>query len=377
MFGGGSGNFAGAGGYSGYGGGGGFGGSADNDPGAPAGGGFDAGGGGFNAVPGGGGGFGGGGFGGPPQASQGLGGYVQGGGQGGQSPEKKPAQKDAQSMMPLTVRMLIDAHERSRENGAQAGPDTPLQVSGREISMFSFVGCLETIAMEQIYKVFQVNDGTGKIMVKQYHDAAQADNTQEWQLGEYVRIFGTFRYWGGDFHVSAHHMARVENPNEISFHLIEVAHVHLALTGRLPNKAAPSAGAAQASSAAPGQQMPGGTAAFPPGAFGGAQPSGGALGFGGGGAPQQQFGGGAPQPGGQQARAGDWPCPGCGLMVWASKDSCFKCGGTKNGAAGGAPPQQFGGGQQFGGAPAPGMGQQFGGGQHRAFGGAPGAQQGF
>lgn len=35
-----------------------------------------------------------------------------------------------------------------------------------------------------------------------------------------------------------------------------------------------------------------------------------------------------------EVRFGDWQCPGCGLNVFASKTSCFKCGATKNGSPG-------------------------------------------
>jgi cold shock CspA family protein len=34
------------------------------------------------------------------------------------------------------------------------------------------------------------------------------------------------------------------------------------------------------------------------------------------------------------SRPGDWTCPDCGANVFASKDSCFKCGGRKSGGGG-------------------------------------------
>lgn len=395
--------FGGGGGFGGasFGGGGAFGGATDNDPNRlGGGGGLEAGG--FNAIPGGGAGFGG--YGGAPgmqQASQGLGGYLRNGtqslapGENGEGqPQKQGQQRDQQSMMPLTLRMLLDAHERSRQSAEQQGPDAPLVVNGKEVSMFTFVGILEKVGMEQIYKVFQVCDGTARMTVKQYHDTGTGANEQEWQLGEYVRVFGTFRYWGGDFHVSAHHVARVENPNEVPFHFIEVAHVHLSLAGRI-QKQAPTGGAASGvrapgggnpasapSSVAGGfQSAPGGvgiggpspgqpgfggggggtlgfggapapaaasapwaggnsTPSAPssvPGGFSGGAPGGGrwdpsAFGLGGAGAGSAGVGGGGGQAGpGDRfgTRAGDWACPNCGLNVWGSKDSCFKCGATK------------------------------------------------
>jgi len=271
MFGGGG---FGGGGYAGYGGAG-FGGSADNDPGRIGGGGLDQGG--FNAVPGGNMDAGFGAAPGAPATQPGLANWVN---QGGDSPEKQQRpgqQREKESLTPLTLRMLLDAHERLRQNVQQVGPDAELFVNGRAISMFTFVGCLESLSMEQVYKVLQVNDGTGRISVKNYHDPQQAVNQQDLQVGDYVRVFGTLRHWGGDFHVSAHHISRVASADEISFHYVEVAHTHLSMTGRMPNKAAsmlPIGG--QASSLPPsmaGQQNVSAGAfgqggALPAGAFG-------------------------------------------------------------------------------------------------------------
>lgn len=45
------------------------------------------------------------------------------------------------------------------------------------------------------------------------------------------------------------------------------------------------------------------------------------------------FGGGGGGGGGDR-RDGDWDCPSCGVMVFASKDRCFKCGSSKNSGRG-------------------------------------------
>jgi len=38
--------------------------------------------------------------------------------------------------------------------------------------------------------------------------------------------------------------------------------------------------------------------------------------------------------GGGDSRPGDWTCPGCGMMVFASKSECFKCHTTRDGTKG-------------------------------------------
>eukprot|EP00928_Gymnodinium_smaydae_P061127 TRINITY_DN45285_c0_g1_i1.p2 TRINITY_DN45285_c0_g1~~TRINITY_DN45285_c0_g1_i1.p2 ORF type:complete len:180 (-),score=43.84 TRINITY_DN45285_c0_g1_i1:113-652(-) len=46
-------------------------------------------------------------------------------------------------------------------------------------------------------------------------------------------------------------------------------------------------------------------------------------------------GGGGGGGGGSMRRDGDWDCPSCGAMVFASKDRCFKCGQVKGSGRGG------------------------------------------
>merc|ERR1719512_364925 len=46
-------------------------------------------------------------------------------------------------------------------------------------------------------------------------------------------------------------------------------------------------------------------------------------------------GGGGGFGGGIQRRDGDWDCPACGKMVFASKEECFSCGAPKPRGSGG------------------------------------------
>mmetsp|Transcript_104124 Transcript_104124/g.335631 ORF Transcript_104124/g.335631 Transcript_104124/m.335631 type:complete len:166 (+) Transcript_104124:93-590(+) len=59
---------------------------------------------------------------------------------------------------------------------------------------------------------------------------------------------------------------------------------------------------------------------------------GGGSSYGGGGGGGKGGGGGGK---GGDSRPGDWECKGCGANVFASKDSCFKCGERKSGGGGG------------------------------------------
>ncbi len=48
--------------------------------------------------------------------------------------------------------------------------------------------------------------------------------------------------------------------------------------------------------------------------------------------------------GGQPRRAGDWSCPGCNALVFASRNECFKCHAPKPGGGGGGDGWSDGGG---------------------------------
>ncbi|KAL3147279.1 hypothetical protein ABBQ32_002769 [Trebouxia sp. C0010 RCD-2024] len=83
----------------------------------------------------------------------------------------------------------------------------------------------------------------------------------------------------------------------------------------------------------------GGGGGFGGGGGGGSYGGDGGGGFGGG-------GGGAPRP--KEARPGDWPCPNCNNICFASRDKCNRCDTPKPPGAGGG---GFGGGGRGGGRP--------------------------
>merc|ERR1712176_42395 len=129
-----------------------------------------------------------------------------------------------------------------------------------------------------MYKALYLSDGSGRIKVHRYSDSDGPRPDDDVKPGDYIRVFGNLREWQGVHGVSAHHIVKVEGPNEIAYHTIEVAHVHLASTGRLvkapvqiPNAASsrpPAMGAANSA-------MPPAGGAAPPtgGMFGGAASS--------------------------------------------------------------------------------------------------------
>jgi len=318
---------------------------------------------------------------GAPQQS-GLGGFVggdaDGGGFGGQSnggheqlpPQMQQSAAAVQTLTPVTVRMLLDsfANQQNQPGGMLGGPDAAFMVSGRELGMLTMVACVESIQEQPIFKLFKLSDGTGRIDVQLYKENQAAGAVEAIRPGDFVRAYGHVRAWGGQERVSCHQIARVENANEIAYHGIEVAHVHLALTGKLvkPGAAAGAAAPAGASmgafaggSAGPHAPPPAGGAAGPVGSegfggFGGAQqsgPYGGAVASSSVANTVSPYGGGGMQGGAPQFHAAHG-----GGFGGAPSGAPMAHGGAFGGAHGAPAPQLGGGLGPYGGAQGGGCG---------------------
>lgn len=87
--------------------------------------------------------------------------------------------------------------------------------------MFTFVAQVETLHEEPTFRCYNVNDSTGRIAVKCFNDGGPLSGVDV-RVGEHVRVIGSLRCWGSDLHVSSHNVARLESPDELSFHFVEV-----------------------------------------------------------------------------------------------------------------------------------------------------------
>ncbi|CAE7406516.1 RPA2B [Symbiodinium natans] len=180
------------------------------------------------------------------QASQGHGGFIIGDNAGSTRTELPGAgsgKTSAQTLTPVTIRMLLDAVSSS----AQLGPDGAFCVNGgRELQMLTVVACVEGIRNQQMGISLTLNDGTGRISCNMYSDSDPASAGPEFQDGDYIRVFGQLRQWDQQEGITAHRIVKVESANEIAYHTIEVAHVHLSVTGKLVKSGANGATSGQA-----------------------------------------------------------------------------------------------------------------------------------
>lgn len=144
-----------------------------------------------------------------------------------------PARSDIQSVMPLTVRQL---------RNAQHGMDEVFRVDGQPLAQVTFIGRIVAVDTSHPTNTnYKIDDGTGIIDVKRWSEADEAGSTQAaatqdiLPLNMYVRVYGHLRLWQGSLNVVAFRLIKIDNHNEITFHLLDSIYTHLYHTkGPLP-----------------------------------------------------------------------------------------------------------------------------------------------
>jgi replication factor A2 len=146
-----------------------------------------------------------------------------------QDAPKRARQEDKQTCIPVTVRVLQDAVSRHADS-------QEVLIHGTEASIVSLVGVVESLVEQSTMLEFQLNDGSGRMKVRYYSTGAAA--VEGLAAGRYVNVVGNLRT-APSAHVSAMSIRQVTAADEVSYHMIEVAHAAVSL--RNPTKSAPFA----------------------------------------------------------------------------------------------------------------------------------------
>ncbi|KAK0715721.1 hypothetical protein B0H67DRAFT_538351 [Lasiosphaeris hirsuta] len=156
------------------------------------------------------------------------GGFVGGsqqGSQGGQGGSKY----DNDSLRPVTIKQLVDSKEDY--------PGGDLKIDGLGVTQITLVGQVRAINAQTTNITYRIDDGTGVTDVKKWVDAGAGGDDDEsaggaskgFALDTYVRIFGRLTTFNSKKHVGAHFIRAIDDFNEVNYHLLEAAYVHLAL----------------------------------------------------------------------------------------------------------------------------------------------------
>eukprot|EP00752_Nemacystus_decipiens_P010313 g9188.t1 len=189
---------------------------------------------------------GGGGFGSP--SGGGGGGYMTGGavdspaGGGGSGGQRS---KEKQSLLSVNVKQVLESEMLNQDSGAK--------IDGVDVSQIKLVGCIVEMEDASTNTEYTVEDTTGRIKVKMFHNDGEGGNDRSTekrarnQIGTYVRVFGNVRSWNDDRHSVAYLIEPLSDMNEVTYHYLDTIYTHLFNTkGPLPGKASVGGGAAVA-----------------------------------------------------------------------------------------------------------------------------------
>ncbi|PNS18391.1 hypothetical protein CAC42_6208 [Sphaceloma murrayae] len=158
------------------------------------------------------------------------------------------------TMRPVTIRQLHSAELPHPDADAYL-------LSGSECTQVTFIGQIMNISQQATNVTYRIDDGTGQIEAKIWVDPERGDpedpNGMHAKIkdGMYVRIFGKIKSFGKK-HVVAHAIKPLADMNEVAYHLLEAAVVHLQLTRGMPGESGgKGAGAKANGSAGAGDRM--------------------------------------------------------------------------------------------------------------------------
>ncbi|KAJ0418490.1 hypothetical protein BJY00DRAFT_302715 [Aspergillus carlsbadensis] len=152
---------------------------------------------------------------------------------------------DNKTMRPITIKQALDA--------TQPYPDADYQIDSQDVSSVVFVGQVRNISSQATNITYKLDDGTGEIEAKMWMTPDDSmDTTDELvasggkdrngvEINSYAKVYGKLKSMFGDRKVVTTHCVRpVTDINEVHFHFLEAAAVHLFFT----KGPAPAAGAA-------------------------------------------------------------------------------------------------------------------------------------
>ncbi|KAK7265254.1 hypothetical protein RJT34_32872 [Clitoria ternatea] len=141
-----------------------------------------------------------------------------------QGPDRSPfpsKNRDAQSLLPLTVKQISDAFQSSDEK-------TNLIVDGVDVNNVTLVGRVCNKAGRITDVTFLLDDGTGRIECNKWLQEAVDMNEAEGILdGMYVRLHGHLKGFQGKRMLNVFSLRPVTDFNEIASHFIDCIYVHL------------------------------------------------------------------------------------------------------------------------------------------------------
>ncbi|CAG8727377.1 8824_t:CDS:2, partial [Funneliformis caledonium] len=121
--------------------------------------------------------------------------------------------------------------------------DSTMSLDGLELRVIKIVGVIIHKTPRPQGIDYMVDDGTGLIDVKVWHDASDETSVNkkiDIAINTYAKFFGNYRVFSSKKHFAAHIVRPIEDHNEISYHIADVIYSHLYLKKGLNNSSVSS-----------------------------------------------------------------------------------------------------------------------------------------
>lgn len=136
---------------------------------------------------------------------------------GSPSGENRRKPTDEQTLIPVTIKMLLTA----------ATSNNTLE-DGREPHYYKIVAAVREVTKSSTAYNYTVEDGTGCIDVKDWVDEnnlAMSQMRDEAAVEhQYIRIIGQMKEYEGNIHLQAYSVKKISSGNEFTHHFLEVVH---------------------------------------------------------------------------------------------------------------------------------------------------------
>jgi replication factor A2 len=131
---------------------------------------------------------------------------------------------DEQTVIPVTIRMI----NRSRPDTAGGDGSVTLE-DGRKLAMVKLVATARSVEDHSTNIVYSMEDGTGLIEVKQWHDDNQCTALQEIRQETskehvYVKVIGQIKDYERNKIIVASSVRSLSTANELTHHMLDVVY---------------------------------------------------------------------------------------------------------------------------------------------------------
>lgn len=132
---------------------------------------------------------------------------------------------DEQTVIPVTIRMVL----RAQPDPSGGGDGSVVLEDGRKLASVKIVGAARSVNDHSTNVVYELEDGTGLIEVKQWLDdndctALQEMRAQTLKEHIYLKVVGQVKDYDGKKIIVANSVRPLTTGNEISHHFLEVVH---------------------------------------------------------------------------------------------------------------------------------------------------------